>query len=279
MNEKAGNDRGLSDALGAVVLISVVALGISVAAVSILSGPLPQKLPALNAEVFNTSDTVYIRHAGGDTLIKGEYRILADGQDRTSAFLMGGAVPARWSVGDTLEYHIPAGDEIPASIQVVAITGTSEQMILQVQIRPPTLVPTHTTLPTVSVTTGTITTSTTTSSTTTTASTTTSTTTSSTMTTTTTTTTSSIKTVTVSWHPNGLGSATLSPSTPLSNGQAVSVPTGSSPTFIFTPDSNKAVQTIWLDGAVVYSGSSKGTPVSYTIPNIIASPTLEAEFG
>jgi hypothetical protein len=138
MNEKAKNDRGLSDAIGAIVLVSVVALGITVAAVAILSGPLPQKLPALNAEVTNTSDTVFIRHTGGDELIRGEYRILADGKDRTADFLLGSAVPARWSVGDTLQYHIPAGEEIPGSIQIVAITGNSEQMILQVQLRPPT---------------------------------------------------------------------------------------------------------------------------------------------
>ncbi len=63
MNDRARNEKGLSDALGAVILISVVALGISVAAVAILSGPLPQKIPALNAEITNTSDTVFIRHA------------------------------------------------------------------------------------------------------------------------------------------------------------------------------------------------------------------------
>ena len=63
MNDR--NDRGLSDALGAVVLISVVALGVTLFGVAILSGPLPDRIPALNAEVTNTSDTVFIRHTGG----------------------------------------------------------------------------------------------------------------------------------------------------------------------------------------------------------------------
>jgi len=156
MNDR--NDTGLSDALGAVVLISVVALGVTLFGVAILSGPLPDRIPALNAEVTNTSDTVFIRHTGGDTLVNGEYRILADGSDRTSDFLSGGAVPARWSVGNTLEYHIPEGQDIPTSIQVVAITGNGERTILQVQVRPPTLMPTYTFPPTATVTTATTTT-------------------------------------------------------------------------------------------------------------------------
>ena len=141
MNDR--NDRGLSDALGAVVLISVVALGVTLFGVAILSGPLPDRIPALNAEVTNTSDTVFIRHTGGDTLVNGEYRILADGSDRTSDFLSGGAVPAQWSVGDTLEYHLQPNEEIPSSIHIIAITGKSEYVILQVQVQPPTLVPTY----------------------------------------------------------------------------------------------------------------------------------------
>jgi PKD repeat protein len=153
MNDKPWNDKGLSDALGAVVLISVVALGITVASVALLSSPMPDRIPALNVDVFNTSDTVFIRHDGGDTLIRGEYRILADYRDRTSEFQSGGTVPAQWSVGDTLEYHVPSIDEMPNSIQIVAITGNSEQVIFQVQLQPPTIGPTPPISPTTSTTT------------------------------------------------------------------------------------------------------------------------------
>ena len=76
MNERVRNDWGLSDALGAVVLISVVVLGITVASVAILSSPVPDRMPALSVDIFNTSDTVFIRHDGGDTLVRGEYRSL-----------------------------------------------------------------------------------------------------------------------------------------------------------------------------------------------------------
>jgi len=147
MNDRARNDNGLSDALGAVVLIAVVAMGITIAGMAILSSPVPDRIPALNAEVSNTSDTVFIRHTGGDALAHGEYRILADGIDRTDQFLSGTAVPTQWSVGDTLEYNIPPGTPMPASIQIVAVTGKGESVILQVQVRPPTLRPTATISP------------------------------------------------------------------------------------------------------------------------------------
>ncbi|OPX64950.1 MULTISPECIES: PKD domain-containing protein [unclassified Methanoregula] len=163
MNDRSKRDAGLSDALGAVILISVVALGITVASVAILSSPVPQKVPAISVDVFNTSDTVFLRHSGGDTLARGEYRILADDIDRTSEFLMQGIQPSRWSLGDTLEYHVASPNDIPGSIQIIAFNGRSEQVILQVHLLPPTLAPTHTVTPTGTATTSpTATTSTTT---------------------------------------------------------------------------------------------------------------------
>ena len=148
MNDRSRRDAGLSDALGAVILIAVVALGITVASIAIISSPVPQKVPAISVDIFNTSDTVFIRHSGGDTLARGEYRILADDVDRTSEFLMQGIQPARWSLGDTLEYHVASPNDIPGSIKIVAFNGRSEQVILQVQLLPPTLAPTHTVPPT-----------------------------------------------------------------------------------------------------------------------------------
>lgn len=85
--------------------------------------------------------------------------------------------------------------------------------------------------------------------------------------------------VTVSWSLPGLGSITPLPSTAISSGQTVSVPAGSSPGFTFSPNANKAVLTIKLDGATVYTGSAKGLPVSVTIPSIASAHTLAATFG
>lgn len=88
--------------------------------------------------------------------------------------------------------------------------------------------------------------------------------------------------VTVSWSPSGggVGCGSISPPTCLTSGQAVTVASGSSQTFYFIPGAaNKAVKTIALDGVTVYTGSAKGTTVSYTLSNIVAPQTLAATFG
>jgi len=90
-------------------------------------------------------------------------------------------------------------------------------------------------------------------------------------------------TITVSWSPGGtgIGCGSISPPTCLtSNPAAVNVATGGSQIFYFAPAvANKAVKTITLDGVTVYTGSSKGTTVSYTLTNVVSAHTLAATFG
>lgn len=90
-------------------------------------------------------------------------------------------------------------------------------------------------------------------------------------------------TITVSWSPGGagIGCGSLSPPTCLtSNPAAVNVATGSSQIFYFFPAvANKAVRTITLDGVTVYTGSSNGATVSYTLTNVVSAHTLAATFG
>lgn len=89
----------------------------------------------------------------------------------------------------------------------------------------------------------------------------------------------STRTVTVRWSPNGLGYGSQSLPVQLTNGKEVKVPRGSSQTFYFVPNVNKAVLTITLDGTRVYTGSSVGSTISYTITNIVEDRTLIATFG
>lgn len=79
--------------------------------------------------------------------------------------------------------------------------------------------------------------------------------------------------------PNGLGDASLSPPSTLTNPQTVGVTAGSSLTVSFVPKSNKSVKTITLDGGTVYSGSTTGATISYTVTNILGPHTLAATFG
>ena len=125
------SDNGASDTLGAIFLVSVVVLGITIAGVAIFSSPRPQKLPELDITVANTSTTVFLTHNGGDTLRAGEYRILADGKDQTANFLNNGVAAGDWSVGNTLMYK-PSDGRIPASYQIVYTGMGSSQVILSV---------------------------------------------------------------------------------------------------------------------------------------------------
>jgi len=87
------------------------------------------------------------------------------------------------------------------------------------------------------------------------------------------------RTITVIWSPSGLGYGSVSPPTALKSSQEVRVPRGSSKTIYFVPNSNKKVLTIKLDGATVYSGSSTGATISYTVSNIVEDRTITATFG
>ena len=127
MNGGAGRENAVSDALGAIFLVAVVGMAVTLLGVAFLSQPPPQKIPAVSVDVTTICDTLYIHHDGGDTLYKGEYLIRINGNNMTPT--------GDWSVGDTLEYPIPSG-QYPASIQVISLIGGYSQVISQVQAQP-----------------------------------------------------------------------------------------------------------------------------------------------
>jgi hypothetical protein len=59
----------------------------------------------------------------------------------------------------------------------------------------------------------------------------------------------------------------------------VTVVSGSSKTFSFVPNSNKLVKSVKLDGVTVYTGSSKGVTVTYTVNTVVAPHTIVAVFA
>ena len=79
MNDRARNDRGVSDALGAVILISVVALGITDCRVAILSSPVSGQdtCPECGSHQYQRYG-LPPPYGWGYAGIRGEYRILAD---------------------------------------------------------------------------------------------------------------------------------------------------------------------------------------------------------
>jgi PKD repeat protein len=129
------NDDGVSGAIGAIFLIVIVVAGMAILMVAVISQPQPQKIPVMSAEIVNTTTELYLKHDGGDTLQRGEFKILVDGQDKTAAF----GDPATWSIGQSLEYSGYDPQNIPGTIQIVYTGGSYGQTIEQLWVNPPTL--------------------------------------------------------------------------------------------------------------------------------------------
>jgi hypothetical protein len=89
----------------------------------------------------------------------------------------------------------------------------------------------------------------------------------------------STRTITVIWSPDSYGYGSEAPPAKLSNSQEVRVTRGSSKTIYYVPNAGYAVRTIKLDGTTVYTGSSPGSTISYTVTNILEDRTLIATFG
>jgi len=127
---KMYHDSGLSDVLGAIILVAVVSIGVAVVGVGILSNPAPQKIPALDADFTVIDHFILLRHEGGDPLLKEEVSFLMNGNDTKNFFKNVDGTPwSRWSVGDTLRYDVPAGQIVPDNLQLVYTSGTSPQVI------------------------------------------------------------------------------------------------------------------------------------------------------
>jgi FlaG/FlaF family flagellin (archaellin) len=88
----------------------------------------------------------------------------------------------------------------------------------------------------------------------------------------------STRTVTVKWSPSGYGYGSESPPVAMPNGKEILVTRGSSKTIYFVPTASRAVLNIKLDGTTVYTGSSTGSTISYTITNIVEDRTIIATF-
>ncbi|MFA4861216.1 type IV pilin N-terminal domain-containing protein [Methanoregula sp.] len=128
-------DSGVSDTLGAVILVAVVGLAVSLVGLAIVSPPSPQN-PAVSAELITFGNTIQLRHNGGDPLMRNDLKILVDGADLTGSFLKGdGGTWSVWSIGDTLTYNVPVGQSRPKNIQLV-YTGVPSGSVLQSWVVP-----------------------------------------------------------------------------------------------------------------------------------------------
>jgi hypothetical protein len=126
-----GPDTALSDALGAVVLIAIVGMGVGLLGLAVLSTPPPEKIPSFEADLTVSDHTVLLRHEGGDSIGKDLVVFLYNGSDIGNSFRnTDGSAWTSWSIGDTLRYDAPSDEPVPDSIQIVYASGSSTRVIL-----------------------------------------------------------------------------------------------------------------------------------------------------
>jgi hypothetical protein len=114
-------DRAVSEAIGAVLLISIVMTAVSIVGVVLWSQPAPQKIPALDAIISKDTGNQRIRlyHDGGDLISAGDIKILVDGNDYTAGFKKAGVSGwSSWATGESLDYTY-SGTTSPARVQII----------------------------------------------------------------------------------------------------------------------------------------------------------------
>jgi flagellin-like protein len=125
------SENGVSEVIGSILLISIVVVAVSIIGVFFFSQPPPEKIPSLNAIIWNDSQRIYIRHDGGDPLSYGEIQIFVNGTDQTSKFNMSTAPNLPWttlSIGDALVYS--KGSSPVTTVQVIYTGSGSSAIVL-----------------------------------------------------------------------------------------------------------------------------------------------------
>lgn len=112
-------DSGVSETIGAILLVSLVVICVSLVGIFLFSQQPPSKIPNLNFMVGTdrSQTTLYLYHNGGDPLNVGEFSVLVDGIPKTYIVSGGG----QWSLGKNLIVPI---SQAPNNVQIV-YNGTS----------------------------------------------------------------------------------------------------------------------------------------------------------
>lgn len=119
-------ENGVSEILGSILLVAVVVGAVAIVGVVLLSQPLPQSIPSLNAIIWNDTSQVYIKHNGGDDLSYGAIKLYVNSTDETSHFTLNTTLNQpgttwttgqTWTVGTFLQYQ--TGSTPVNSVQIV----------------------------------------------------------------------------------------------------------------------------------------------------------------
>jgi PKD repeat protein len=117
----------VSEILGAVILVGIMAVVVGIIGVALWSQPPPQKLPVFSTLITNQSCTVFVKHDGGDSIERNSIRIFVDGVNQTSYFTKVGASGTwtTWAIGDILTYTPAICSSPPQKVDVIYNDGTN----------------------------------------------------------------------------------------------------------------------------------------------------------
>ena len=121
-------ESGVSEVVGAILLISVVVIAVSVIAVVLFSQQTPQKIPNVNIMVGTDNKvppTLYLYHNGGDTLTAGNFDVLVDGEIKPYSISGGGN---EWSLGKNLLVPVST---VPKNVVLVYNSSGAGSVVLR----------------------------------------------------------------------------------------------------------------------------------------------------
>ncbi|MEI7432971.1 MAG: PKD domain-containing protein [Methanomicrobiales archaeon] len=127
------SELGVSELIGALILISMIVLVVAVIAAGLISSPSADKVPQVKFSVVNTTNlvngvpsySISITHIGGDEISDGNYAVFIDGKNITD-FTVNSNPDKKWSIGRI----ITVNSTNPPGLISVYYTGTNSPTLL-----------------------------------------------------------------------------------------------------------------------------------------------------
>ncbi len=129
------NESGVSELIGAILLISLVVTAVSVIGIGLLSQPSVEKIPAFNAIISTSGCNITLIHNGGDTVKNTTVAILVDGTDVTSTFTKQSSTGpwTTWGIGETLKSPSSC-ISIPKRVDIIYHAGSGSSIITTMNV-------------------------------------------------------------------------------------------------------------------------------------------------
>jgi hypothetical protein len=120
---------GVSELIGAILLITITVMAVSLVGVILLSQQGPQEVPNINFMTGTNAarDQLYLYHNGGDTLTRGEFAVVLDGRTRRTDYSISDG-SSNWSVGKNLVLSITTP---PKTVSLIYIGGRTGDVLLR----------------------------------------------------------------------------------------------------------------------------------------------------